>query len=263
MPRLIQHVFLNLVWVSLIFVLSPHAFCYQKASSDPNRNMNSSYYTSGNPYYNSLQNGQHWLFAQCTWYVWGRCAEIGWNISGNTGFAGNAKDFYNSVQGASGKDQNPQVGDIMCLSQLSGDGHVAIVVQVNNANSWVIDEYNINDGAPTNPQWSRETVTRDPTDSSKVTGELFGTTYLQGFIHGPGGGGRFDPTNPYVDAGNNGTQSGTALYPFKTVTQAVNAASSTQAVTMHIKPGTYHESVTIHKNIHIVTWESGTVSIGG
>lgn len=77
------------------------------------------------------------------------------------------------------------------------------------------------------------------------------------------GGGGFDPTNPYVDASYSGTQTGTANQPFKTVAQAVNAASTTQAVTIHIKPGVYHESMTIHKNIHLVTWGSGTARIGG
>jgi murein DD-endopeptidase MepM/ murein hydrolase activator NlpD len=70
-------------------------------------------------------------------------------------------------------------------------------------------------------------------------------------------------TDLYVDSTYNGSQTGSSANPFKTVTQAINAAGSTQAVTMHVKPGTYHESVTIHKNIHIVTWGSGTVSIGG
>lgn len=67
----------------------------------------------------------------------------------------------------------------------------------------------------------------------------------------------------YVDLNYSGTQTGSASQPFKTVAQAVNAASATQAVTIHIKPGSYHESLTIHKNIHLVTWGSGTARIGG
>ena len=246
--------------VMLFFSICPTGYCYQTAASDPNRNINSAYFTTGNPYYNSLQNGQHWLYGQCTWYVWGRCAENNWNI----GFTGNANGFYNNVVGYSGKDLNPQLGDIMCLPVLDpAHGHVSFVVQVINANSWIVDEYNINAGAPNNVQWSRETVTRDPNNLTRVRGELFNWTTLQGFIHGPtGGGGNFDPANPYVDEGYNGTQIGTAAGPFKTVLQAVNAASATQA-TIHIKPGTYGEKIGTGKHIHFVTWGNGTVRIGG
>jgi hypothetical protein len=76
------------------------------------------------------------------------------------------------------------------------------------------------------------------------------------------GGGSVDPANPYVDGSYSGTQIGTAANPFKTVMQAVNAASATQA-TIHIKPGTYGEKVSTSKHIHFVTWGSGTVRIGG
>lgn len=261
MPHIQRRVALANLMLALCCLLSAQsAFAsYQKAASDPNRNMNSSFFITGNDYYNSLQNGQHWLFGQCTWYVWGRCAESGWRIN----FTGNANDFYNNVQNSSGKDLNPQVGDIMCLPMLDpAHGHVSIVVQVINYNSWVVDEYNINAGAPNNVQWSRETVTRDPNNQTRVQGELFNWTTLQGFVHGPTGGGGFDPANPYVDASYSGTQIGTAANPFKTVTQAINAASATQSV-IHIKPGVYGEKIGTSKHIQFVTWGAGTVRIGG
>lgn len=83
---------------------------------------------------------------------------------------------------------------------------------------------------------------------------------FDGVIDGTTGGG--SGTDIYVDASYSGTQNGTASNPYTTVTAAVNAASATQPVTLHIKPGTYHETLTIHKNIHMVTTGSGTVRIG-
>lgn len=246
--------------VTLGSILSTQTiFAAQKAATDPNRDINSSYFTTGNDYYLSLQNGQHWLYGQCTWYVWGRCAESGWRIN----YTGNANGFYDNVQNSSGKDMTPQIGDIMCLPLLDpAHGHVSVVVQVNNYNSWVVDEYNINAGAPDNVQWSREMVTRDPNDQTRVRGELFNWTTLRGFVHSPSGDGGFDPTNPYVDNSYSGSELGTVANPFKTVKAAINAASSTQA-TIHIKPGLYGEKVSTSKHIHFVTNGPGTVRIGG
>ena len=225
--------------------------CQQILPSDPNRDMNSVYYTTGNPYYNAGYSGQ------CTWYVWGRCKEIGWDI----GYTLDANGYYKNVKGESGEDLTPQVGDIMCLPVLDPiHGHVSIVVQVNvnnNPNSLLVDEYNVR-----SLQWDRETVTRDPNNSTRVMGQLFGWTTLQGFIHSPNGGGSVDPTNLYVDGSYNGTQIGNASNPFKTVVQAINAASATQA-TIHIKSGTYGEKVGTTKHILFVTWGTGTVRIGG
>jgi hypothetical protein len=70
-------------------------------------------------------------------------------------------------------------------------------------------------------------------------------------------------TDIYVDGSYSGTQSGTASNPYNTLAAAVNSASTTAAVTIHIKPGTYHEKLTVHKNIHFVTNGSGPVRIGG
>lgn len=241
----------------LLCLLASRAICAQTGTKDPNRDMNSSYFISGNPYYTSLdKNGNHWLFGQCTWYVWGRCAETGWNI----GYTGNATDYYNNVLRASGKDLNPQVGDIMCLS-LTSNGHVGIVVQVINYNSWVIDEYNINDGAPSNPEWSRETVTRDPSNANRVKGELFNWTTLQGFLHSPVS---TPTTDLYVSTGGNNNNSGNSGSPYRDVTYAVSKVVVGSPVTIHVAPGTYGGNFnTGQKKINFVTWGAGTVNIGG
>ena len=85
-------------------------------------------------------------------------------------------------------------------------------------------------------------------------------TNFDGVIDGDTGTG----ADIYVDGSNGASgQNGSMGNPYNTVTAAVNVANAAQAVTIHVKPGTYHESLTINKNIHIVTWGSGTVTIGG
>jgi len=70
-------------------------------------------------------------------------------------------------------------------------------------------------------------------------------------------------TDMYVDPNGNDSSSGSSNAPFKTVRHAVEQSSTTQAVIIHIKPGTYSEKVGTSKHILFVTWGSGTVRIGG
>lgn len=70
-------------------------------------------------------------------------------------------------------------------------------------------------------------------------------------------------TDIWVDGGFGGTQTGTQANPYSTVRAAVNRASATQAVVIHIKPGTYSEKIGTSKHIQFVTNGSGTVRIGG
>jgi len=71
-------------------------------------------------------------------------------------------------------------------------------------------------------------------------------------------------TDIYVNKGNSAQgQDGSAGNPFNTVKAAVDKASATQPVTIHIVPGTYSEKIGTSKHIHFVTNGSGTVRIGG
>ena len=70
-------------------------------------------------------------------------------------------------------------------------------------------------------------------------------------------------TNIYVSVTGNDTSSGSSGSPFRTVAHAIDQASSTQAVTINIAPGTYGEKIGTGKHIHFVTWGNGTVRIGG
>lgn len=85
---------------------------------------------------------------------------------------------------------------------------------------------------------------------------------FDGIIDGTEGGGGSD-TDIWVDGGYSGAQSGTQVNPYSTVQAAVNQANATQAVTIHIKPGTYGEKINTSKHIHFVTNGPGTVRISG
>ena len=70
-------------------------------------------------------------------------------------------------------------------------------------------------------------------------------------------------TDIYVSTGGSDSNNGSFSSPYQTVAHAVVQASSTQAVTIHIAPGTYGEKINTGKHIHFVTNGSGTVKIGG
>ena len=70
-------------------------------------------------------------------------------------------------------------------------------------------------------------------------------------------------TDIWVDGSYSGTQTGTQANPYRTVQAAVNRASATQAVVIHIKPGTYSEKIVTSRHIQFVTNGPGTVQIGG
>ena len=144
----------------------------------------------------------------------------------------------------------PQPQDIVVWSKnlpgSGGAGHIAIVDVSNSKSDIIVVDSN----------WSEDEKGQRHQISSTLG-------YVLGWFRKKGTtGGSVDPANPYVDGSYGGTQIGTAANPFKTVAQAISAASTTQA-TIHIKPGTYGEKVSTSKHILFVTWGSGTVKIGG
>ncbi len=67
----------------------------------------------------------------------------------------------------------------------------------------------------------------------------------------------------YVDGTFNGSpQNGTIPNPFKSVTSAINAASSFRATLIYVRGNTYFENLTINKNVTLVNNGGGTVTIG-
>jgi len=76
------------------------------------------------------------------------------------------------------------------------------------------------------------------------------------------GGGISDPTNIYVSLSGNDTGNGSSGAPFRTIKHAIDAASATQAATIHIAPGSYGEKIGTGKHIQFVVNGSGTVQTG-
>ena len=70
-------------------------------------------------------------------------------------------------------------------------------------------------------------------------------------------------TEIYVSLGGSDGSNGSIGSPFRTIKHAIDAASGTQPVTIHIAPGSYGEKIGTSKHIHFVTNGSGTVRIGG
>ena len=70
-------------------------------------------------------------------------------------------------------------------------------------------------------------------------------------------------TDIYVSTSGSDSSNGSSGSPYRTVGHAIAQSSSTQAVTIHIAPGTYGEKISTSKHIHFVTNGSGTVRIGG
>ena len=163
----------------------------------------------------------------------------------------------NSTQIADTAGALPAVDDIIVFNASvspAGYGHVGIVAQVNSRTDVEIVDTNWHGGA----NYGLGYIHTISLNWSSV----YGWFHENNNPNMPPGGGSVDPANPYVDGSYNGTQIGTAANPFKTVMQAVNAASATQA-TIHIKPGSYAEKVSTSKHILFVTWGTGTVRIGG
>jgi len=132
--------------------------------------VNGHWFNAGNPFSPRFR-------GQCTWYVWGRCAEAS-NGAWLPNYLGNANGWYAGTTNGGAKNQTPAVGAIMCTPDLARrTGHVSYVVQVNNDNSWVIEEYNV---VPL--KWTRQTITRD-LNTGKVRGPRYSWTRLQGFVH--------------------------------------------------------------------------------
>lgn len=152
----------------------------------------------------------------------------------------------------------PVPGDMIILQGTTVDspGHVSLVDRVDNSNVYTVEQ-----------NWpyssDRCTYARSGTNGSYLSRANTGYK-VRGFIHSPknskGSGG--SSTDIYVALNGDDSNNGGSGFPFRTVKHAVDQASSTQAVTIHIAPGSYGEKISTSKHIHFVTWGSGTVRIG-
>lgn len=70
-------------------------------------------------------------------------------------------------------------------------------------------------------------------------------------------------TDIYVSLSGNDVSNGSSGSPFRTIKHAIDAASGTQPVTIHIAPGSYGEKIGTGKHIHFVVNGTGAVQTGG
>lgn len=135
--------------------------------------LGSPYYYSLNPFYNA-----GYGLPNCTCYAWGRF----WEESDDGSYSnpptlstGNAEDWFANTADGYNRGSTPQLGAVLCLADgpYSGDGHVAIVEQINPDGSIVTS----------NSAYGGQffyTETLQPPDYLPVAGYVF-----QGFIYNP------------------------------------------------------------------------------
>lgn len=138
-------------------------------------------------------------------------------------------------------------------------GHVSVVNYVDNQNVYVVEQ-----------NWDNTTgravYTRSGNNGSILTRP--NTSYVvRGVVHSlsnnytNGGGG--STTDIYVSLSGNDGSNGSSGSPFRTIKHAIDAASGTQPVTIHIAPGSYGEKIGTGKHIHFVVNGPGIVQTGG
>ena len=135
--------------------------------------MGSPYYYSLNPFYNA-----GYGMPNCTCYAWGRFweeSDDGTYSNPPTLSTGNAEDWYGYTADGYRRGNTPQLGAVICFADgpYSGDGHVAIVEQINLDGSIVTS----------NSAWGGSffyTQTLYPPNYLPATGYVF-----QGFIYNP------------------------------------------------------------------------------
>ena len=149
---------------------------------------------NGNPYWYS-QNPFYlagYGLPNCTCYAWGRFWEISdtdHDYSNRPNLStGNAEDWWGYNDGYE-RGQEPQLGAVICFADgpFSGDGHVAVVEQINEDGSIVTS----------NSAWGGSyfyTETLQPPNYLPAAGYVF-----QGFIYNPYAGISPSPTPPTMD----------------------------------------------------------------
>ena len=222
-------------------------------------NQNLTYSDPNNtPYGQSINTGVKW---QCVELPQRLYTERGWHKGVFPGVAV-AADIWNVAlsmgmeQHPNGSGYVPVPGDMIIHGTAvnGGTGHVSVVDYVDSNNVHIVEQNVSTSGQAT---YSRS----GPNGStlSRSLGNILGVVHSLNNSNTNGGPGN----DIYVNLNNGSSGNGSSGNPFQTVIAAVNAANASQSVTIHIAPGWYHENVSTSKKIHIVTWGSGTVRIGG
>lgn len=156
---------------------------------DDNGIMGSPYWYSQNPFYLA-----GYGLPNCTCYAWGRwweCSDPDRTYTDPPRLStSDAENWYGYTADGYQRGQEPQLGAVICFADgpYSGDGHVAIVEQI-NADGSIVTSNSAYGGA------YFYTQTLQPPNYLPATGYVF-----QGFIYNPNAGGNPWPWPPY---GNN------------------------------------------------------------
>jgi|GEM_PF-5474539 len=148
-----------------------------KAQADDPLPADTGYYmTTGNPYFPAFKD-------QCTRYVWGRAAEVGWILNA----APSASQFLQVINNGSGQGMLPRVDAIQVSYAVDQHGtrtyHVTWVYRVYDATHWDVAQYNV----PLGHGYSNGTVSRSSSTSTAISGAGFRSDTLAGFIYAPHG----------------------------------------------------------------------------
>lgn len=186
------------------------------------------------------------------------CAYEIYDVAGSIG----AKSYPND-----GNGYVPVPGDMIVLNgggwcddaHTHRIGHVSVVNYVDNQNVYVVEQ-----------NWDNSTgravYTRSGNNGSVLTRPNSSYT-VRGVVHSLSNyntnGGTGSNTEIYVALSGNDASNGSSGSPFRTIKHAIDVASGTQSVTIHIAPGSYGEKIGTGKHIHFVVNGSGTVQTGG
>lgn len=143
----------------------------------------SKYYYDDNPFYQANLG-----LPNCTCYAWGRFYEISDVYPANLPLVDGGKWYPSAV--SSGYYQlgdTPALGAVACwASTIGGDGHVAIVEQINNDGTFVISQSGYHRPIAEYPPDTEDYFWTNTCDSSTKLAPWMGTRYsFQGFIYNP------------------------------------------------------------------------------
>ena len=162
----------------------------------------SPYWYSRNPFYNTVNPNPppaNYGLPNCTCYAWGRFWEISDpnrlydNSTRPRLSTGNGQDFFPYTQDGYTRGQTPQLGAIACYSggNYSGLGHVCVLEQHNNDDTWTVSE------SAWNGYFFR--ASHKILSNGDYNDAAAGYTF-QGFIYNPYAGDTDTP--PYIEGGN-------------------------------------------------------------
>jgi surface antigen len=142
----------------------------------------SKYYYAENPFYQS-----GYGLPNCTCYAWGRFYEISAVYPTNLPLGNGGQWFPSAVlQGYYVTGETPSLGAVACYSSISGgDGHVAIVEQINEDGSFIISQSGYYRPIAPYPPDTTSYFWTDLCDANTKKAPWMTDYSFQGFIYNP------------------------------------------------------------------------------